>query len=478
MTSRRSVKPAATPLHRSGPPARSSAGQEAVELAASAGLILDPWQCDVVESALGERADGRWAAREVGLIVPRQNGKGSILEAVELAGLFLFDEELILHSAHEFKTAGEAYLRIRTLIQQTPDLDCRVKTFHNAHGSEGVELKNGHRLRFVARTGGSGRGFSGDRIILDEAYNLSDKAISALMPTMAARPNPQIWYTSSAPLVDDSSKVLRRLCKRGREGSPTLDYHEFCVPDDADLDDPEAWAQANPGFPHRIDRDTIEMERGAMLADDFARERLGIWTDPADNVNQVLPALEWDLCRDSESGIDGDPCFALEVSEDQQWSCFAAAGRSTLGGFIHGEIVQYSAGTGWVVARAVALKAKWGGKLAIAKSSPAAALIPELYAAGFREEDIDIVSTEDHARACGQLLNDVLDGRFRHRDQPALDVAVRGAVKRDVGDVWVWSRRRSSVDIGPLVAVTLATGRFGSGPAPKNTAVPDFIVVG
>lgn len=81
----------------------TSAGHEAVDLAASAGLILDPWQAFVLEHALGERGDGQWAAFEVGLVVPRQNGKGSVLEARELAGLFLFGEELILHSAHEFQ---------------------------------------------------------------------------------------------------------------------------------------------------------------------------------------------------------------------------------------------------------------------------------------------------------------------------------------------------------------------------------------
>ena len=47
---------------------------------------------------------------EVALIVSRQNGKGSILEALELAALFLDDfippRGLILHSAHEFKTAA------------------------------------------------------------------------------------------------------------------------------------------------------------------------------------------------------------------------------------------------------------------------------------------------------------------------------------------------------------------------------------
>jgi hypothetical protein len=207
------------PRYHLVPRARSSAGPEAVELAASAGLILDPWQELVLEGALAEAPDGRWAAPEVGLIVPRQNGKGGILEARELAGLFLFDEQLILHSAHEFKTAAEAFRRLLSLIQNTPDLDRRVNRVRTSHGDEGIELVGGQRLRFVARSTGSGRGFTGDCIILDEAYNLSSAGMSALFPTMAAIRNPQLWYTSSAPLPRQESDTLRRLCKRGRDGA-------------------------------------------------------------------------------------------------------------------------------------------------------------------------------------------------------------------------------------------------------------------
>ncbi len=79
------------------PPYRSSTGEEALEVCALAGLHLDPWQAYVLREALGERPDGQWAAREVGLVVPRQCGKGAILEARELAGLFVLDERLIVH---------------------------------------------------------------------------------------------------------------------------------------------------------------------------------------------------------------------------------------------------------------------------------------------------------------------------------------------------------------------------------------------
>jgi phage terminase large subunit-like protein len=147
----------------------ASTGEEAVELAAMAGLEMDPWQQFVFANALGERPDGKWAAFEVGVEVPRQNGKGGILEARELAGLFLLGERLIIHSAHEFATASEALERMDQILEGCPDLSRRVRVIKRSHGEEGVYLKNGQRLRYKTRTKGGGRGFSADCVILDEA---------------------------------------------------------------------------------------------------------------------------------------------------------------------------------------------------------------------------------------------------------------------------------------------------------------------
>src|SRR3954464_12929306 len=132
----------------------SSTGEEACELAAMAGLEMDPWQQFVLANALGEQPGGLWAAKEVGVEVPRQNGKGGILEARALAGLFLLGERQIIHSAHEFATAEEALNRMEQLIMGCPQLARRVRTIKHSHGQEGVYLKNGQRLRYKTRTKG------------------------------------------------------------------------------------------------------------------------------------------------------------------------------------------------------------------------------------------------------------------------------------------------------------------------------------
>src|SRR6266705_1597830 len=162
------------PRIASVPPSGWSEGERAADLAEAVGLRLDDWERWVLDQGLGRDDSGQWTAFEKALIVSRQNGKGAVLEALELAALFLddFGADLILHSAHEFKTASEAFRRVQGRIDNHPSFRRRVRQVYLQRGAESIELKNGKRLRFIARTGGSGRGFTADLVVLDATYDL------------------------------------------------------------------------------------------------------------------------------------------------------------------------------------------------------------------------------------------------------------------------------------------------------------------
>jgi hypothetical protein len=427
----------------------------AVELVAEAGLVLDPWEAEVFRGGLTDGRNGKRAALEVGVVVPRQNGKGTILEAIELEGLFLDPNcRLILHSAHEVPTAHEAFLRLIEDLKASDWLYDHVERIRYANGEAGVDMIDGKRIRFHARSSGSRRGFSGDRIILDEAFNLPDAAIAAMYPTLSARVDPQVWFASSAPLLHPVSDVLRRIIRRGRSGSSAdrLAYFEWCADDDAALDDRAAWAQANPGLGIRLNERVIEGELGIMTPEDFARERLGIFPEEIDQLDRVIPADAWAACEDSKSRTTGPLNYALDVAGGREWSSIVVAAESGRSG-IHVEIVDRRPGTDWLVGRAVELQRKWGGKFAIAKGSPAWSLQEDLEAA---KVDLLPIVTEEHSQACGDFYDAVIEHKLRHIGQGELDAAVAGADRRYYGDAWLWSRRNSSVDISPLVAVTLA----------------------
>lgn len=430
------------------------------DLAASVGLILDRPQTDVVEGALGERADGHWAAGEVAVVEPRQNGKGAILEARALAGMFLFREPLIVWSAHEFKTAKEGFLRLRAYLDNYDHLRRHVKAIRVAAGDEGIELTNGTRLRFLARSGGSGRGFSGDCVILDEAYALTDEQMAALLPTISARPNPQIWYTSSAPLLH--SVVLRRVMKRGRAGAARdLAYYEWCAPDDAHSDDRDAWAAANPALGVRITEAAIERERESMDEESFRRERLGI-VDLRDEAAHVIPPETW-AARGDPAGRLADPvAFGLAVARDRSWSSISAAGRRA-DGLGHGELVERRSGTGWVLSRLPELARHWKPCATVLDpAGPAGSLVTALVEQGFAVDPrgdqfrLHLVSAREYAQACGALADDVVNDRWRHLDQDEVNAALAGAGTRPLADAWAWSRKESTSEISPLESLTLA----------------------
>jgi phage terminase large subunit-like protein len=121
--------------------------------------------------------------------------------------------------------------------------------------------------------------------------------MAALLPTLSARPNPQIWYTSTAGLPSSSQLGLVRA--RGLRGDdPSLAFFEWSVDrDDYDPGDPRCWAQANPGMGIRITSEYIAKERAALSPAEFARERLSVGDYPADGgAWEVVGQDAWGAC--------------------------------------------------------------------------------------------------------------------------------------------------------------------------------------
>jgi hypothetical protein len=444
------LRGAQRPRVLSVPPYVSSSGPEVVELAADAGLLFDPFQSLILDGGLGERADGQWSAFEVAEFMPRQNGKGSVIEGRQLGGLFLFPEKLIIYSAHEFKTAQEMFRRILSLVEGRDWLSRKVLRVRTSHGEEGIELRDGTRLRFVARSGGSGRGFTCDCLILDEVMILGAQSMAALLPTLSARPNPQIWYAGSAGL--EGSEQQRRIRARGLTGTdPNLAYYEWSVPDDTDdLDDRAGWAQANPALGIRLTEEFIGRERAAMPELEFARERLGIWSDARREA--VIDPVLWDRLADPDS-VALDPVkFAFDVTPDRSMAAIASAGRRK-DGRLHGEIVDYRPGTSWVIPRMRELDEKWQpDDTLLDPAGPAGSLLPDLERAGIK---FTAVTSREMAQACGLVYDLATQDGLRHMGQSMLDTALLGAKKRPLGDAWAWARK-GTADICPLYAFTLA----------------------
>jgi hypothetical protein len=444
-----------------------AAAEEAIEWGEAYGLNLDPDQQATLRAGLGERADGSWAAAEVADFKGRQGGKNDTAKVRQGAGIDLFGERLIIHTAHEFPTANEDFLRLVGLYEAYDDLRKTIARVRYANGEQGIEFRNGARIKYRARTGGSGRGFAkADVVFYDEAQHLQPEHLGASFPTMLANPNFQAWYMGSGGF--ESSRAAWALRRRAilQDGSRfaytenTAQRVRVVAGDRIDLSSPadllsDESLSAHPGFANgRVARESMETMWKALGPELFAREILCVWEPEPGDESGVVDLYTWTGLADEASQIAERHCFALDVAADRSWSAFGVAGRRVDGRY-HVEVVETAKGTGWVVDAARALWEARGGPIRVQKGSPAASFTDELRGAGV---EVLEVTVGEFGEACGRFLDAVENDGLRHIRQGSLFGALKGAVLRSSGDASVWARRTSKADISPLVAVTLALG--------------------
>lgn len=456
----------------SAPSATTSAGREALYLAETAGLDPMPWQRFVCEHGLREHADGSWAALSLLLILPRQNGKGSVIEIIELYALFELGQN-VYHTAHLMSTCRKAFKRLWSLIKRTPALLRRVAGKpHSTADQVTITLTNGAFISFVARSARMGRGFDDvDLLVLDEALFLDPAVVQAVVSGMTTRPKPLIIYASSAGVV--GSSLLRDLRQRMVDRDPTIAGFEWSVDPDVVAKlvkrgefDPlavEHLAMSNPSLADRkppglVTVDWCRGEFAELGLAGYLRERLGVFDEDPAAAKRVISAAAW-LARGGLADTpEGQVAFAVAGSPSdavEQRTAILSVIRTDEGELVP-EVVDYHTGTSWVPARLRELVDRW---------SPVETVLDPADPVGFLAEDIEragvdlTAPTPREVAYAAQLFAEAVIGdapTVRHYDQAALDIAVKAASKAPAGDgAWKW-HNRGETDISPVRAASLA----------------------
>lgn len=455
------------PAYLAIPARASSAGAEVVDLMALVGRPPDAEQAFALDVMLSESVPGRWAALEFAIVEARQNGKtGGVLLPAAIADLFLFGAEMVIWTAHRLDTCIRTFTDLKNLIDGCADLSRRVKSISEGKGLEAIELVSGARMEFKARSVTGGRGFFGDSITFDEALFLVDSQLGALVPTLSTRQNAQIRYGGSAGLA--TSVFWRSVRDRGRRADPGIAYAEWCMPrrpcegdrcmhevgaPGCALDDEKGWKQANHTLGERITYEFMRNERRMLPAPEFAREILGWWDEP-DGETRVTPEA-WAGAADLKGAAVGRPMFGVDASWGLRSAAIVAATWDD-DGTPHVETVAYEQGSEWLPLRLQALKKKHRGRIAMPRSSPAVALLPEILALKL---DPYLIGDSDMSAECTAIEAALLGAPagIRHPGDRLIEMAIRGASSRIIGDGgWTWTRRGSTSDIAPVVAMTAA----------------------
>lgn len=446
------------------PNVRANGWEDVADLSASLGVTLDEWQEAVLQAAMGERANGRWAARLVGVSAPRQQGKSQLIVARALAGVLLFGEQTILVSAHQTDTAREVFQRLLDIIDDHPPIGRRVESVMKAINRESIRFKGGQTIKIKARSIAGGRGFSADCLLLDEAQILGESAWSSILPTMSARENPQAWLLGTPPTPQDDGEVFGRLREAGLKGTDARTaWIEWSADEGDDFDDPATWAKANPALGSRISVEAIESERAAMTDEQFGMERLGMWRVHAEG--GVIPSGSWAEREDPDSAPVDRFALGIEVGRDLEWASVAVAGQRADGSWhIALEADQHTVGKGvaWLVPYVEEL-VKRNPQIRAVVVDVASPIAPLLTERNGRWSLGDVVVTpmkaDELADGCALLLNGIVAGGVNHIGQPQLTVAALAATKRAYksdSTRWVWSRKAATSDITPIQASTYA----------------------
>lgn len=449
-----------------------SHGPRVLQFGRLAGVFLDPWQELLINRLFDVNSEGRSAATEFGYLVSRQNGKGEVQLLWELAHLFMFPRpdrkpKLIVHTAHEVKTAAEAFLRLQNVFDSTPRFQAKlaVNGIKTANGQEGIKLRNGNRIRFIARSKNSGRGLTMDKLVVDEAQQCPGSAYAALQYATSAVPDLQTIVAGTVPGPENDPEIFEAARDRGRAGSTPRAYwaewnpegsdrHDYEV---ADYEDQDLWAQAIPALGGRIKLPTVadQIDR-ATDTEELERERFSIWRDPAPKeqirLNDVDPQT-WEESTREDAELQPPCVLSVQLGRSGGYSTISAASR-TEDDKILVRHLRTDRQTLWVPEALRDFRDELGARLIVIDSKNCAPIMSDLDREGIKY--LPMNATEI-AGAFDLMIESINAGEVVHRGQEELTISLRHAMPRKVGNLgFTWEQSDPSEPATQIQSATNA----------------------
>ena len=430
---------------------------------AEMGVRFDAWQQGVGAVALGKRKDGKYAATVggVALSIPRQVGKTFLVGMIIIAMCVLFPGYTALWTAHRTRTASKTFASMQGMVKKKK-IWPHISAIRTSNGEQEIRFKNGSIIMFGAREQGFGRGFDQvDAEIFDEAQILTEKALEDMVPAANAAKHEAgalLFFMGTPPRPSDPGEEFTNRRSKALSGrSKDAVYVELSADPNADPDDREQWAKANPSFPHRTPVESMERMRENLTDDDsFKREALGIWD--AEDSARVIDEESWRRIADPASMAIERLSLAIDVPPDRSVASVALAGQRADGRW-HVELDDSRKGVDWVIPWVVSRASK---------NRLHSVVVDEMSGLVEKRRDrhyligTDVVVTlaaaegRDMAIACAKFYDGVIDCSVVHTDQPQVNVALSLARKRPLAGGWAWNRKDAASDITPVVAETLA----------------------
>ena len=478
----------------------TSRGFEAVAFAEQfLKVTLYPWERWLLIHLLELNPDGTLRFRKALVIVARQNGKTLI--AAVLAAFFLYVDSVrwpqfinprqfvVVGAAQKLDIAMKPWTQVRQwggpddprigiAHDRVPVLQAATRMPRTANGE--TELVTHEGAVYRPRTFDGARGYSSARLILDELRQQYDyEGWSAIEKSATAMYDSMLLAFSNAGT--HRSVVLRdvREIAHASVDNPDAQWFvaEWSALPDAPLDDPAAFAQANPSAGYNPAMTIAGLMQTAAEAKNKSVERIEVlcqWV--TQGVEPYIEPVDWKALHVPPDALvipkGARTVWGVDVSHDRSTTWVSAAVETEDGRPLV-TVRTKRAGIIWAVEYLEDLAERSGHReVAIqARGCPAAELVAPLEKAGLTVHALDGSTC---AIATGRLHDRVRDKGLVLTEQPDVDIAIEGGLTAKYAENVVWSREKSlPVDIGGVCAETWALyGLEVLKPKPKKPVPP------
>jgi phage terminase large subunit-like protein len=441
-------------------------GDEVIEFAKKLGQPLMPWQELIVKDFFAVDSKDKFIRRTGLLLVARQSGKSHLGRIMCLAHLFLFKSPRVLIASSNRAMALVSFREMAYFIEGNDFLNCQVKAIRYANGTESIELLpefGGGRLDVVAATRDGSRGRTSHFTWGDELREWSDEAFTAITPTTRATDGQTFWTSNAG---DAFSIPLNELKSRASESPPkTFGYYEYSAPTmlKIDLNSREFWegvACANPALGITVSREAIEESISTSSHESIMTELLCLWVS---SLQSPFPPGSIEDCSDSELAIteSGYTVFGFDVSPSKR-NASLCAGQILPDGRIGVGILQTWESTVAIDDLKVAADIKgWADiyrpRQIMFDKYATQSIADRLANAGQVVEDC---SGQQFYRACGDLLDAVVNQRMVHNGQKELLEQFQNVAAKVNDSAWRIVKRKSAGDISAPIGIAMIVSKL------------------
>ena len=432
---------------------------------------LMPYQKFVLNQMLMVNKKNQYRIKTALLLISRQNGKSHLGRVRIIWGMFYGGEKKLIIMSANRATSLMLFREIAWIIESTPELKAMTKAIRYANGGERIELLNGATLDVISDNSSSPRGRTADFLWIDEIREISEDGYKAAVPVTRARANAQTFLTSNAG--DHFSSVLNGLVERAKDYPPeTFGYYEYSAPQYCKIDITSDWfwrnavAPSNPALGYIITKDSIKEAIATNPIEQTRTETLCQWID---SLQSPWPhgVLEETSDNTLEMAVGAYTVFAFDVSPSRRNGSLVAGQLLPDGRIGIGILETYSSQMAIDELKMAASIKAWCDiykpRLVCFDKYATQTIADRLTQAGVMCED---VSGQQFYKACGDLLEGLVNHRVVHNGQAELIQQMNNCAAKVNDSAWRIIKRKSAGDISAPIGLAMVVSKLML-PAPK-----------